>query len=127
MGRKPYPQIDKEKTGKRILEMMREAKLSVAGLQKKLYMDSPQGIYLWLNGKNCPSVDHLYAMAHIFHVKVDDILCGNMDDEDDAVSITQNSHLGDLTQGEIRNTRMDSAGAMKRLLRYYMYLSGCKV
>ena len=71
---RPYPVIDLKKTGENI-KRLREARcISVVDLQYFLGLASPQAIYLWQRGINMPTVDHLYALSHLFKVSMNDIL-----------------------------------------------------
>lgn len=69
-----FPTIDACATGKNILRLRLENKLSVSELQSYLGLDSPQAIYYWQQGKYLPRVDHLYALSQLFHVTINDIL-----------------------------------------------------
>lgn len=70
------PQIDVERTGKRIKELMRKNHISVRELQTYLNLGSEQAIYGWLRGCNMPSIDNLYILSELFNVPIDEIVCG---------------------------------------------------
>jgi len=66
--------ISKKKTGNRIRDMMINQGLTVAQLQNKLDLDSPQAIYKWINGINLPTVEHLHGLGRIFGAPIEEIL-----------------------------------------------------
>ncbi|MCB7319907.1 helix-turn-helix transcriptional regulator [Lacrimispora sp. 210928-DFI.3.58] len=66
--------ISKKKTGIRIRSLLVENGLSVAEIQNKMELDSPQAVYKWLNGTNLPTVDNLHKLSHILGVPIEEIL-----------------------------------------------------
>jgi len=66
--------ISKRKTGKRIRELMLAKGISVAQIQDKLDLDSPQAIYKWFNGTNLPTVENLAKLSRILGVAIENIL-----------------------------------------------------
>ena len=69
-----YPNIDMEKTGKRLETMIRGAGYSVRDIQQYLCLTCPQSIYRWYKGKILPSVEHLCAMSRLLNVHMEDLL-----------------------------------------------------
>lgn len=70
-------EIDKRRTGIRLGRLMDERKISVREVQRALGLNSVQSIYQWMNGKNLPSVENLYALSEILQVPIDELICGN--------------------------------------------------
>ena len=68
------PTINMIKTGKRIMELRKEAGLSVRDLQDIFGFATPQAIYKWQQGVTLPAIDNLVVLATLFEVRVDDIL-----------------------------------------------------
>jgi len=71
------PTIDKKATGINIRRTMDKQNISVKDLQKHLGLNSLQSIYHWLNGICLPTVDNLYALSDLFHLPVDELICGS--------------------------------------------------
>ena len=74
-----YPLIDREATGQRLRQIMKQQNVSPRALQDYLGLACVQSIYRWLDGTSVPTVDNLYAMAQLFHMPIDAMICGNMD------------------------------------------------
>lgn len=72
-----YPIIDKEKTGERIRKLMEERNISVRDVRDCLSLESVQSVYYWLNGRNIPTIDNLYALSELLQVPIDAMICGN--------------------------------------------------
>lgn len=68
------PVIDMIETGKNIERLRKQNGLSVKDLQDKFSFSTPNAIYKWQKGQMLPTVDNLIVLASIFHVKVEDIL-----------------------------------------------------
>ena len=66
--------VDTKKTGKHIKELFKEQNITVADIQKELGLKSSQAVYRWFYGAAMPTVDHLYALACMLHVPVDELL-----------------------------------------------------
>ena len=66
--------IDLEKTGRRLRELIIQNGYSVKDIQKQLHLSCPQPIYRWMKGQMLPTVDHLYALAKLFHIHMEEIL-----------------------------------------------------
>lgn len=66
--------IDIEKTSERIKELQAESGLICVQMQDYFGFNTPQAIYKWRNGKSMPTIDNLVILAHIFGVKIDDII-----------------------------------------------------
>lgn len=70
-------EIDKRRTGIRLSRLMDERKISVKEVQRALGLNCVQSVYQWMNGKNLPSVENLYALSEILQVPIDELVCGN--------------------------------------------------
>ena len=75
------PVIDMIGTGQKILELRKDAGLSVSDLQKMFGFGTPQAIYKWQHGVAMPTIDNLVALAIVFGVTVDDIIVLSNADE----------------------------------------------
>ena len=72
-----YPKIDMYRTGQNIKRIMQNCGLTVRNIQEYLDLATPQSVYRWFEGHNMPSVDNLYALSELFHVPMDEMICGN--------------------------------------------------
>lgn len=72
-----YPTIDREKTGKRIAELMDMNGLTPKDVQKYLNLTCVQTIYRWTKGINLPPVETLYALCELFNVNIDSMIVGD--------------------------------------------------
>lgn len=68
--------IDLKKTGERIKSIFDEKGYSVKDVQEYLGLASCQAVYKWINGTTLPTVDHLFELANLFQISVDDFLVG---------------------------------------------------
>lgn len=66
--------LNTKRTGERIKELQAESGLSCIQIQDYFGFNTPQAIYKWRNGKSMPTIDNLVILAHIFGVKIDDIV-----------------------------------------------------
>ena len=69
-----YPEIDAKKSGAELKRLVRKAGLTVKDLQCFLHLSCPQPIYRWYRGLAMPSVDHLYAIARLLGVHMEELL-----------------------------------------------------
>lgn len=77
-----FPTIDKQRTGERLREIMKQKNISVKQIQEYLNLSCVQGIYHWLDGTSMPTVDNLYALSELFKVPMDYIVCGSRKNEE---------------------------------------------
>jgi len=75
MKRKPECRIDAVRTGKYLKQEIYNRGYSVKEIQEYLNLACPQSIYRWFNGRVLPSVDHLYALARLLGVHMEQMLC----------------------------------------------------
>lgn len=66
--------LNPKRTGERIKELQAASGLTCVQLQDYFGFNTPQAIYKWRNGKSMPTIDNLVILAHIFGVKIDDII-----------------------------------------------------
>ena len=66
--------VDMKKTGVHMKELFDKKNISVAEIQKKLGLKSLQSVYRWYNGEALPTVDHLYSLACMLHVPIEELL-----------------------------------------------------
>ena len=69
-----YPKIDEKRTGERIRQKCKEKGLSVAQIQRYLFIGSNQAVYSWFTGRTLPKIDTMYALACLLGVKIDDLI-----------------------------------------------------
>ena len=72
-----FPQVDIVATGWKIKMIMDAKGLSVKDVQKYLKLSSPQSIYHWIEGRNMPTIDNLYALSELFDMSIDSMIVGN--------------------------------------------------
>lgn len=69
-----YRYIDLEKTGKHLESLIRKRGYTVRDIQQILHLSCPQPVYRWLRGQILPSVDHLYVLAEVLQVHMEELL-----------------------------------------------------
>lgn len=69
-----YPEIDMEWTGRLLKNYINKSDYDIQYIQRYLHLSCPQPIYRWFNGKNLPTIDHLYALSKLFGVHMDDLI-----------------------------------------------------
>lgn len=69
-----YPNIDMQKTGRRIQNIIKKAGYSVREIQEYLGLSCPQSIYRWFKGQILPSINHMYALSILLHVHMEELL-----------------------------------------------------
>lgn len=69
-----YRYIDLEKTGKHMENLIRQRGYTVRDIQQILHLSCPQPVYRWLRGQILPSVDHLYVLAEVLQVHMEELL-----------------------------------------------------
>ena len=69
-----YPHIDLQRTGRHLEELIRQRGYSVKDIQRILHLSCTQPIYRWMRGQILPSVDHLFMLARLLHVHMEDLL-----------------------------------------------------
>lgn len=72
-----FPIIDKRETGINLRRIMDKRGITVKDVQQYLGLGSEQSIYAWLNGRNMPTIDNLYALSELLRVSIDAIVRGN--------------------------------------------------
>ena len=75
------PMIDMAKTGQNIVNLRKQAGMSVKDLQDAFGFGTPQAIYKWQQGLALPTIDNLVALAALLDVTIDDILVTDKTDE----------------------------------------------
>ena len=71
-----YSQINIEKTGKKIMELLVESNVDVKTLANTIGV-SNQSVYKWVNGKSLPTLENMYQISKILGVTIDDIIVGS--------------------------------------------------
>lgn len=72
-----FPVIDKQRTGERLREIMRQRNVTVKQVCEYLNLSCVQSVYHWLDGTSMPTIDNLYALSEYFKVPIDCLVCGN--------------------------------------------------
>ena len=68
-----YCEIDIEKTGLIIQEMMLQRSITVKELAQSLALSS-QAIYKWLRGECLPTLENIVQLSFLFQVPVDELI-----------------------------------------------------
>lgn len=68
------PRISMKQTGMHLMDLRKQAGLSVRELQQVFGFSTPQAIYKWQHGQALPTVDNLVVLANLFGVTVDSLL-----------------------------------------------------
>lgn len=76
-----YPIIDMKATGRNIKGLMDRTGITVKDIKEYLGLAAPQSIYHWLDGRNLPSLDNLYALSALFSIPMDLIVRGSRRNE----------------------------------------------
>lgn len=75
MSQKPtYPNIDMQRTGRKIKHMLEAAGYTPRMIQEYLHLSCVQPIYRWYKGTILPSVDHLFMLSQLLKVHMEDFL-----------------------------------------------------
>lgn len=75
MSHKPtYPNIDMQRTGKKLKHMIESAGYTPRVIQEYLHLSCVQPIYRWYKGLILPSVDHLFMLSELLNVHMEDLL-----------------------------------------------------
>ena len=97
-----YPNIDMQKTGRKLKRIIESAGFTPRMIQEYLHLSCVQPIYRWYKGLILPSVDHLFMLSELLNVHMEDFLV-----KKNAVPV-----LYDIEQ-------YGSETAYKRLMAYY--------
>lgn len=69
-----YLGIDLAGTGRYLEELIGKSGFSVKGIQNILHLSCPQPIYRWMRGQTLPTVEHLYVLAKLFSMHMEELL-----------------------------------------------------
>lgn len=72
-------EIDREKTGERLRELMAERQVTPQDLKGYLQLNCVQTVYRWLDGINIPTLDNFFALSRMFDVSMDEMLIAKPD------------------------------------------------
>jgi hypothetical protein len=100
-----YPNIDMERTGRKLRFAIKTAGYDVRTIQEYLHLSCPQPIYRWFKGKILPSVDHLYMLSILLGLHMEELLVPR---QKDFLSFSK---------------ELDKNPSAKRLLLYYNHLT----
>ena len=62
--------IDLVKTGKNTERLLSECGLTARGVQQRLGFAERRPVYFWIQGKNLPSIDHLFMLAEMLRFRL---------------------------------------------------------
>ena len=74
-----YPNIDMQRTGRKIKYMIESAGYTPRMIQEYLHLSCVQPIYRWYKGLILPSVDHLFSLSELLNVHMEDFLVKKVD------------------------------------------------
>ena len=69
-----YPNIDMQKTGRKLKRIIESAGFTPRMIQEYLHLSCVQPIYRWYKGKILPSVDHLFMLSELLNVHMEELL-----------------------------------------------------
>lgn len=69
-----YPNIDMQKTGRKLKRIIEAAGFTPRMIQEYLHLSCVQPIYRWYKGHILPSVDHLFMLSELLNVHMEDFL-----------------------------------------------------
>ena len=69
-----YPNIDMQRTGRKLKNMIESAGYTPRKIQDYLHLSCVQPIYRWYKGLILPSVDHLFMLSELLNVHMEDLL-----------------------------------------------------
>lgn len=69
-----YPNIDMQRTGRKLKHMIESAGYTPRIIQDYLHLSCVQPIYRWYKGLILPSVDHLLMLSELLNVHMEDLL-----------------------------------------------------
>ena len=69
-----YPNIDMQRTGRKLKQMIESAGYTPRIIRDYLHLSCVQPIYRWYKGKILPSVDHLLMLSELLNVHMEDLL-----------------------------------------------------
>ena len=69
-----YPNIDMQKTGRKLKRIIESAGFTPCMIQEYLHLSCVQPIYRWYKGLILPSVDHLFMLSELLNVHMEDFV-----------------------------------------------------
>lgn len=102
-----YPNIDMQRTGRKLKYMIEAAGYTPKMIQNYLHLSCVQPIYRWYKGLILPSVDHLFMLSELLNVHMEELLV-----KKNATSIVYDVDIKQLQE------------AQKRLKIYYNKIYG---
>ena len=69
-----YPNIDMQRTGRKLKSMIETAGYTPRMIQEYLHLSCVQPIYRWYKGIILPSVDHLFMLSELLGVHMEEML-----------------------------------------------------
>ena len=75
--------VDIKKTGAHMKKLFKERNITVNDIRNELGLKSKQSVYRWYYGEAMPTIDHLYTIARMLKVPVDELLVMTTDNLSD--------------------------------------------
>lgn len=106
--------VDQKKTGLRIKELCSQNGITVKMIQTEIVLQCPQSVYRWFYGHALPTVDHLYTIACMLKMPIDELLVVKNEE-------LSEQHIKDLMQwysgkindlGELQKSYRETLGVM---------------
>ncbi|MCI8485481.1 MAG: helix-turn-helix transcriptional regulator [Lachnospiraceae bacterium] len=118
-----YGNIDMERSGKKMKELITQAGHDVKSIQKYLQLSCPQPVYRWFKGQILPTVDHLFMLSKLLGIHMEDFLVEKEESRLKADFPAKEDFFihTDLALERIEN---DPASAERRML-LYRQLAAC--
>lgn len=69
-----YPNIDMQRTGRKLKKMIEAAGYTPRMIQDYLHLSCVQPIYRWYKGQILPSVDNLFMLSELLDVHMEELL-----------------------------------------------------
>lgn len=69
-----YPNIDMQRTGRKLKQMIESAGYTPRMIQDFLHLSCVQPIYRWYKGLILPTVDHLFMLSELLGVHMEEFL-----------------------------------------------------
>ncbi len=121
---KIYPNIDMQRTGIRLKELIQKRGYCVTDIQEYLHLSCPQPVYRWFKGMILPSVDHLLMLSELLGVHMEELLVKKQNPLCLSVSIAWVERFDWNDEIVYQEEQSKTQSAKLRLMTYYKKLTG---
>lgn len=90
-GNFTYPRISIKETGARMRRICKAKGITVADIQKALFLASNQAVYDWFNGRNLPALNNLYALARLLDVPMEALIVEEGMETENAPNVSESA------------------------------------